>query len=194
MKTKNPFKQYFPVLFFMLVLIAPSIEAGAQNRRDSDRWKKHEKAEYRNAERKADQHATAEYDRKPASHYQLDHHNYSGHEDRRFAERHEHSVYDAHPQYGRVYRHFEGRPVVLRNNHRDYYYDGNRFYTFRPGIGYCAVDFPQNVYFERLPFACEQVYVNGIRYYRHNDLYFRLFGGGYQVVPSPFRITISARF
>lgn len=201
MKTNSNFKMYFPVLFLTFALVAPSFTADAQGRRDSDRERKHDKTEYKNEKR----HETAEYNKRTWQrsdrddrYYRRDRddrydRNYARNENRRG--RYEHSdYYYSHPQYGRVYRRFDSRPVVLRHDHRDYYYYGNRFYEFRPGIGYCVVNFPDRMYFDRLPLACESVYVNGSHYYRHGNLYFRVFRGGYVVVPSPLEITISARF
>lgn len=194
MKTNNYFKEYFPVVFLSLVLVASTFEASAQNRRNSDRGKNQARTEYRNSNKNENRHATAERYQKSSKRYDWDNRNYSRNETRRFVERNDRSAYYTHPQYGRVYSRFDRTPVVLRHGHDNYYYYGNRFYTFRPGIGYCSVDFPRNMYFERLPYACDDVYVNGLRYYRYGNLYFRLFRGGYLVVPSPFEVTISARF
>lgn len=193
MKTNNNFKQYFPVIFLSFALTITSFTAEAQKHRDSEHGKKYEKAEYQKSGRNQSWHADAERYRKDRKHY--DRNDRYNSRDERYAERNNHAdYYYNHPHYGRVYHRFDSRPVVLRHNHMNYYYYGNRFYTFRPGIGYCAVDFPRNTYFAALPLDCDYVYVNGMRYYRHGDLYFRLFRGGYMVVPSPFEVTISARF
>lgn len=194
MKTNNNFKQYFPVIFLSVMLITSSFPAGAQNRRNPDRGKNQTKTEYRKSSRNENKRATAERYQKSSKRYDRNDRNYTRNETRRIVERQDRSVYYTHPQYGRVYHRFDRNPVVLVHNHRNYYYFGNHFYTLRPGIGYCVVDFPRNIYFATLPFDCDYVYVNGLRYYRHGDLYFRLFRGGYMIVPSPFEITISARF
>lgn len=195
MKTKNKIKQYFPVFLLSFALFVTSFSVEAQGHRGSDRGNKHEKAEYRKSGRNQSWHADAERYRKDGRRYDREDRYYSQDEHRRYADRDDHAdYYYNHPRYGRVYHRFDSRPVVLRHDHTDYYFYGNRFYTFRPGIGYCAIDFPQRMYFESLPYACDDVYVNGLHYYRYGNLYFRLFRGGYLVVPSPLEVTITARF
>lgn len=194
MKTNHNIRQYFPVVFLSFAFVASSFNAEEQNRRDSNRGRNHSKTEYRNSNKKENRHETAERYQKATKNYDRDGRNYTRNETRRFADRHERLAYYNHPRYGRVYHHFDHNPVVLRHDRDNYYFYGNHFYRYRPGIGYVAIAFPRNMYFAKLPYACERSYVNGIPYYRYGNLYFRLFPQGYLVVPSPFEFSITARF
>lgn len=110
------------------------------------------------------------------------------------AYKHDKRNYYDHPGYGRVYHRFEGKPYILRHSHGDYYYSGNRFYTYHEGIGYCVTEPPRHVYFRELPFRCTRIYANGCEYYRNGDLFFRLSARGYVIVPAPVEINVSVRF
>ncbi len=196
MKTNYNLKAYFPVLFISFILMGLTYDANAQKHRNEGRkGNEKERKEYR--ESRHDDNRIAYNDRRSYSGRNYERKNWNDREyhpqyNKRYG--HEESEYFEHPRYGRVYQKFDRRPIVLRHHRDNYYYYGNRFYTFRPGIGYCAIEFPGHTYFRQLPFACDEVYVHGQSFYRYGDLYFRLFPGGYMVVPSPFAVTITARF
>lgn len=190
MKTQNYIRQYFPVLTICLVLIASTIDAGADNNRNEKRSNGKHRTEYKksNNNYKKDgkswknEKSWNENDRY-SEYYPKYNRKYSGNRE-----------YYAHPRYGRVYERFDHSPVVFRHERNNYYYYGNHFYTYRHGVGYCVVEAPRNVYFSRLPMECNRVHINGQVLFRNGDLYFQLSPRGYALVPAPVGIRISANF
>lgn len=193
MKTIDNLRQYIPVLTICFVLIASSIEAGAQNHRDnskhdrkfkeyskSDRHQKSAKNEWndRKDKKKYDNHAARE----------IYYPQYS------VRGKHQYPNYFDHPKHGRVYQRFDHSPIVLKHRHGDYYYSGSNFYRYHKGIGYCVVEPPRNMYFSHLPVDCNRVRINGHVFFRNGDLFFQLSPNGYMIVPSPLEVRFSARF
>ena len=186
MKTQNYIRQSIPVLTICLILIASTIDAGAEEKRNKEK--------YRTEYRKSDHHY-----KKDGKSWKNDN---SWSRDDRYSEYHpkyhrkyqsSHEYYE-HPRYGRVYEQFDCSPVVFRHERNNYYYYGNHFYTYRRGVGYCVVEAPRNVYFSRLPMECNRVHINGQVLFSNGDLYFQLSPRGYAIVPAPAGIRISARF
>jgi Ni/Co efflux regulator RcnB len=99
-----------------------------------------------------------------------------------------------HPNYGRTYRRFHSDPFVFRYKHGRYYYYNGYFCDYRPGIGYVIIDIPYLTVFTELPFRCKRIGFHGNVYYQYGNLYFEALPYGYRLVPSPFRINISATF
>jgi len=199
MKTTYTNSRYFAVISISMVLIASTIELNAQDRKSDRRDRERNNTEYQNTYRKNDRttvdHKRASYESNydnsgyKRKYNPKSHKSYYSHK-----VKHEKVNYFNHPKHGRVYHHFDHNPVVFHHSGGNYYYSGNHFYTYRNGIGYCAVEAPRNVYFRSLPLHCERVYVNGHVLYRNGDLFFQLSPRGYSVVPSPFEIRFSARF
>jgi len=194
MKTIDSLRQYIPVLTFCLVLIASSVEAGAQNRRDNFK-KDREHNEYH----KSDHHKkVAEKGRKENKYYsrksdyqpegRVYYPKYS------VRNMHQYPNYFDHPKHGRVYHRFDHNPIVLKHRHGDYYYAGNNFYRYHEGIGYCVVEPPRNMYFSHLPVECNRVRINGHVFFRTGDLFFQLSPAGYMIVPSPTEVRFTVRF
>jgi hypothetical protein len=194
MKSIDNLRQYFPVVIFSTLLIASTVEANAQNRRNEGKkgngreWK-----EYRETGR--DDNRTAYNDRREDRDRSYERKNWNDREYRpKYTNRYKHSDSDyfEHPKYGRVYQRFDRTPVVFHHDRDDYYYYGNHFYNYRRGIGYCVVEPPR--YFRTLPFGCERVRVDGRILFRNGDLYFQLSPRGYVIVPSPLELNFSLRF
>lgn len=177
MKTLNNFRRYFPVLTLMLVLSIAANAQGKSNRSHERNERKWENSrEYRND--KAWKHSERrEY-----------HPTYS----KKWV--HRAPAYYDHREYGRVYRHFDHDPVVIRYNRGNYYYYGDHFYVYRRGIGYCVTEPPRNVYFSDLPYGAVRVRVNGHLFFRTGNLFFEMSPRGYALVPAPAEFTITARF
>lgn len=199
MKTTFNFRQYFPVLTISLVLIASTIDANAQNRRTEKKNKENNKTEYRTHDNHRN--TVSEYSGKrnrEGSYYKKGIKNqksnkvYRPQYTRNY--KHEQPDYFNHPKYGRVYQRFDHNPVVFKYDRGNYYYFNDHFYTYRRGIGYCLVETPRNIYFERLPMDCNRVHVNGNVLFRNGDLYFKLSRRGYTIVSAPVEIRFSARF
>lgn len=202
MKTIDNLRQYLPVAAISFVMLASSVPVLAQGhhgegRRDNEH--EHGKKEYRESER--DNYRTANNNWNDDRDRNYEKRRWNERDDRseyhpQYARtyRYGDSEYFEHPRYGRVYQRFDRTPIVLRHDRDDYYYYRDHFYTYRPGIGYCAVEFPRNIFFSQLPLDCDQVYIDGRLFFRNGDLYFRHYPDGYRVVPSPIGITITARF
>ncbi|MDP2337279.1 MAG: hypothetical protein Q8N05_12680 [Bacteroidota bacterium] len=202
MKTINILKQYFPVAVLSLVLIASSLEAGAQNHRNEgkrDNERDHDQNEYRQDDRNQERTANNEWrERKEGN---RDNRNYESRDNRdeyrpQYSQRNGYSRqnYYNHSQYGRVYNRFDRNPMVFEHSRGNYYYSGNNFYRYNDRIGYCRIEPPRNVYFRDLPFDCDRVYIGGQVFFRNGDLFFQLSRRGYVIVPSPIEFRFSARF
>jgi len=199
MKTIDNLRKYLPVIIFTTILIASTVELNAQNReREGKKGKGSERKEYRESDRREDRIAnndrnddrSRDYERKNWN----DNDNHKEYRQKYTSKnKHHDSEYYEHPKYGRVYQRFDRNPVVFHHDRDDYYYYGDRFYSYRRGIGYCVVDAPGNVYFSQLPVDCERVRVNGNVLFRNGDLYFQLSRRGYALVNLP-GVSISARF
>ncbi len=182
MKTINNLRQYLPVLIFATILVATATDATAQR---GEGWKK---KEYKH-ERYEDRHGDDDHYYKKRGWEKKEYRP-------KYSNRYKH--YDSycyeHPRYGRVYERFDRRPVVFHHDRDDYYYYGDRFYTYRRGVGYCVVEPPRNVYFRTLPVECERVSVGGHVMFRNGDLFFQLSPRGYVMAPAPVGIHVSASF
>ena len=193
MKTIDNLRQYFPVLICSFILTASVVDASAQNNRGQG-WKKNEnkhgKKEYRESRRDDDRRVYVDRNNDRDRDYQY--REYRPKYNNRY--KHYDSDYFEHPRYGRVYHRFDHNPVVFHHDRDDYYYYGNRFYTYRRGVGYCVAEPPRNVYFRTLPVECERVYVGGHLMFRNGDLFFQLSPRGYVMAPAPVGIHISASF
>ncbi len=195
-------RQFLPGIVFILAMMTTSFEVSAQNSRNYNKSDKNrDRKEYRNDHSNRSDYSTGRNDEHygDKSHFKV--HN-RGRDDRDYGYNQGHSNenyhaqqgYYNHPQYGRVYRRFEDRPIVFRHSHGDYYYHGNQFYTYRDGVGYCPAESPRGMYFSDLPFDCNRVQVNGQVFFRHDDLYFSHSTRGYAIVPSPLEVNFSLRF
>ena len=198
MKTLNNFRQYFPVLILVTAMTVSTVDVNAQNRgKEGKKENGREKKEYRESDRKDDK--TAYNNRRDDRDASYERKNWNNREVRQEYRpkynryKHYESDYFEHPRYGRVYQRFDRNPVVFRHDRDDYYYYGNRFYSYRKGVGYYVVEPPRNVYFRELPVDCERVQVNGNVLFRNGDLYFQLSRRGYALVNLP-GVSISARF
>jgi len=195
MKTIDNLRKYLPVVIFSTILIASTVEVNAQNRwKEGKKENGHDRKEYQESDRRDDR--TAYNDRRDDRGGNYERKNWNNREYRpKYSNRNKHyeSDYFEHPRYGRVYQRFDHNPVVFHHDRDDYYYYGDRFYSYRRGVGYCVVDASRNVYFRELPVACERVQVNGNVLFRNGDLYFQLSRRGYALVNLP-AISISARF
>ncbi len=197
MKTINSIRQYLPVVFFSIALMAASVEVSAQKNRNNNKSdKKYDRKEYKNDHSNRNDQSSARYEKRDrdGDHYKRQ---YSGrdNDNYQYSQRYsKHQNYSNHPKYGRVYQRFDRNPVVFRHSQGNYYYSGNNFYNYRRGVGYYVVEPPRNVYFRDLPFRCETVYSHGHEYYRNGDLFFSYSPRGYVIVPSPIGINLSVRF
>jgi len=199
MKTLDNFRQYLPVLMLATAMIASTVVASAEDHyKEGKRGNGRERKEYRESDRRDNR--TAYNDRRDDRGGSYERKNWNNREDDReyrpkYSNRNKHyeSDYFEHPRYGRVYQRFDHNPVVFHHDRDDYYYYGDRFYSYRRGVGYCVVDAPRNIYFRELPVACERVQVNGNVLFRNGDLYFQLSRRGYALVNLP-GVSISARF
>lgn len=196
MKTIHSLRQYLPVVFFTLALMAASGEVTAQkhqknNKSDKNseykKYKNDHSGKYENRESEDSENFEKHYSGKNKG-------NYAYSERYSKKQKYSHNNYSNHPKYGRVYQRFDHNPVVFRHSRGNYYYSGNNFYNYRRGIGYYVVEPPRQVYFSDLPFRCERVYTHGHEYYRNGDLYFNYSPRGYVIVPSPFQVNLSVRF
>ena len=193
MKTIDHLRKYLPVVIFSTILIASTVEVNAQNNR-KDGKKGNDRKEYRESSRNNDR-TTDNYRGNDRDRY-YEQKSWSDREYRpKYSKKYKNqkSDYFEHPKYGRVYQRFDRNPVVFHHDRDDYYYYGNRFYSYRKGLGYYVVEPPRNVYFKQLPVNCERVYVNGNVLFRNGDLFFKLSNRGYALVNLP-GISISARF
>jgi hypothetical protein len=198
MKTKDYLRKYFPVITIALVLIASTLEAGAEDHQKEGRREKesdHERQEYRHNEQ------TVRNEQRGRNEEYREERNYASRDNRNeyhpsYSKKnyHRHSDYYKHPRYGRVYSRFDHNPVVFRHPDCDYYYYGDNFYRYRDGIGYCVVEPPRHEYFRHLPVECHKVYINGQVFFRNGDLFFESSPRGYILVPSPLEIRFTARF
>lgn len=200
MKTIDNLRKYFLVVTISILLLASTLEAGAQNshnqgKKGNDRDRK----EYRQPDRNNDR--TANYDRRDRNDGNRDNRNYESRDNRngnhqKYSKNNNYAQpnYYNHSRYGRVYNRFDRNPIVFRHSRGDYYYSDNNFYRYNNGIGYCMVEPPRNVYFRDLPFDCERVNINGSIFFRNSDLFFQHSRRGYAIVPSPIQVHISARF
>ena len=199
MKTIDNLRKYLPVVIFSTILIASTVEVNAQNyRKEGKKENGRERKEYRESGRDDDR--TAYNDRRDDRGGNYERKNWNNREnDKKYRPRydnrnkHYESDYFEHPRYGRVYQRFDRDPVVFHHDRDDYYYYGDRFYSYRRGVGYCVVEPPRNVYFRQLPVHCERVYVYGNVLFRNGDLFFKLSNRGYALVNLP-GVSISARF
>ena len=202
MKTIDYLRQYIPVVTISMVLIASSLEAGAEDHHKAGKGEKehkHGRQEYRQPGWHDEQTVRNEWhgsnDRnRDSRNYDSRYNRNEYHPSYNKRNYHSHQDYYNHPQYGRVYNRFEHNPVVFRHHDCDYYYYGNNFYRYRDGIGYCAVEAPRHEYFRYLPVECRRVYINGQVFFRNGDLFFQLSPNGYVLVPSPIEIRFTARF
>jgi len=216
MKTINSIRQYIPIVFFSLALMATSSEVSAQNQRNNNKSDKNiNRKEYRNERSGRQDQPTArsenrngdrkEYknDRSYGQNQSLDRNesrnrdgnNYERQNSGRNNGNYESSQnYSNHPKYGRVYQRFDHNPIVFRHSRGNYYYSGNQFYSYRRGVGYYVVEPPRNEYFSNLPFECERVHAHGQVFYQNGDLFFSYSPRGYRIVPSPFEVNFSVRF
>lgn len=190
MKTIDNLRQYLPVITISLVLLASATESDAQNRRNEDKkGKDRDRKEYRQP--RYNDHRTAhnewrdhrDDDRDARYHYHP-----------KYSKKNKHAYCYDHPRYGRVYNKFDHNPVVFRHDRGNYYYYGNRFYTYHKGVGYCVTEPPRHVYFRHLPADCSQIHVNGQVFFRNGDLFFQLSPRGYAIVPSPVHVNLSFGF
>lgn len=195
MKTIDHLRKYLPVVIFSTILIASTVEVNAQNyRKEGKKEKGNDRKEYRESGRD---------DNRTANNYQRNdrdrNYEQKSWNDREYRpkyskkNKYQKSDYFEHPRYGRVYQRFDRNPVVFHHDRDNYYYYGDRFYSYRRGVGYCVVEPPRNVYFRQLPVNCERVYVNGNVLFRNGDLFFKLSNRGYALVNLP-GVSISARF
>lgn len=199
MKTIDNLRKYLPVVIFSTILIASTVEVNAQDhRKEGKNENGRERKEYRESDRRDDRTVYNDRDNDRGGNYERK--NWNNRENNKeyrpkYNNRNKHyeSDYFEHPRYGRVYQRFDRNPVVFHHDRDDYYYYGDRFYSYRRGVGYCVVEAPRNVYFRQLPVNCERVYVNGNVLFRNGDLFFRLSNRGYALVNVP-GISISARF
>jgi len=202
MKTIDKIKEFFPVAILSLVLVASTIGANAQERRNEDRRgndHKQSRKEYRSPGR--DERRTAHNDLRVGGERNYQRQNWNSHNEQRGYRpqysgnynRGNRDYYD-HQRYGRVYQRFDRDPYVFNSDRGNYYYYGNHFYNYRRGIGYCMIDPPRNIYFRQLPFDCERIDMDGEVFFRNGDLFFQLSPRGYVIVPSPVGISISAGF
>jgi hypothetical protein len=77
------------------------------------------------------------------------------------------------------HRHGRYTEVVVGSDR--YYYDAGLYYTGGPG-NYVVVDAPVGAVIYNVPANYERVEVNGERYYRYHNTYYRHNGRGYEVV------------
>ena len=203
MKANQSIRQFLPVVILSFIMMATTLEASSQNRRNNDNSDKNSNhKEYRNDRSKSSNHSVAKNDGRNGDRKHYTERNsgrnngnyaYNEHNSGRHYNDHQ-QAYTNHPRYGRVYQRFDHTPYVFRHSHGNYYYSDNQFYTYREGIGYCASEPPRNVYFNELPFECSRVHVNGQVYFRNGDLYFSHSPRGYVIVPAPLAINFSLRF
>ncbi|MFY9153331.1 MAG: hypothetical protein WAO52_15045 [Prolixibacteraceae bacterium] len=199
MKTTFNFRQYFPVLTISLVLVASTIDVNAQNRRTEKKNKENNKTEcgysehYGNGDSEYSENRNSEgrYENKGYKN-QKSNKVYRPQYTRKF--KHTQPDYFNHPKYGRVYQRFDHNPVVFKHDHGNYYYFNDHFYSYRRGVGYYLIETPRNISFERLPFGCDRVLVNGNVLFRNGDLFFKLSRRGYTLVNAPIEVRFSARF
>ena len=79
----------------------------------------------------------------------------------------------------RYHRHGEYREVVVSGNR--YYYNQGIFYTGSPG-NYVVTEAPVGAVVYEAPVGYEVVYIDGAKYYKRNNVYYKPhFGGGYEV-------------
>jgi len=189
MKTIEKLRILLPVAIFSVIITASA--ASAQNGWKKDRNERG-RNEYREREDRGDRNRRE--DRNYVYENNNRHDNGRGYHLGNYKNQRCEASYYEHPRYGRVYQRFDYRPMVFHHDRDDYYYYGDRFYTYRGGIGYCVVEPPRDVYFRTLPTECERVYVNGNVFFRHGDLFFQLSPRGYSIATAPVRLSISARF
>lgn len=194
MKTIDNLRQYLPVVAISLVLLASTIDLSAQNRRNDDKkGKDRDRKEYRQPHpHRYDDSRTANREWRDRKDNDRDRYYYHP----KYSKKYKHAQvhhYD-HPRYGRVYNKFDRNPVVFRHDHGNYYYYGNRFYTYHKGVGYCVTEPPRHVYFRHLPADCSRVHVNGQVFFRNGDLFFQLSPRGYAIVTSPVQVNLSFGF
>jgi len=195
MKTIDNLRKYLPVVIFSTILIASTVEVNAQNyQKEGKKENGRERKEYRDSDR--DDNRTANNYRRDDRDRNYEQKSWNDREYRpKYSKKNKYhkADYFEHPRYGRVYQRFDRNPVVFHHDRDDYYYYGDRFYSYRRGVGYCVVEPPRNVYFRQLPVHCERVYVNGNVLFRNGDLFFKLSNRGYALVNLP-GVSISARF
>jgi len=201
MKAIQSIRYFLPVVIFSFIMMAASLEASSQNRRNNHKSdKNNERKEYRGD--RSDNHSVARNNVRSGDRNHYEGHksdgnhgdySYSEHNSGRRYNGHQ-QAYTNHPRYGRVYQTFEHKPYVFRHSHGNYYYSDNQFYTYRDRIGYSVSEPPRDVYFDELPFECSRVHVNGHDLYRNGDLYFSHSTRGYIIVPPPLAINFSIGF
>lgn len=202
MKTLNRIKGFFPAAILSLILLFAAIGTNAGERHNEGRRgnsHKQSRNEYRTSGR--NERRTVQNNSRVGVERNYQRQNWNGN-NARYGNRPQYSrnysrgnmnYYD-HPRYGRVYQRFDHNPFVFNSNRGNYYYYGNHFYNYRQGIGYCMIEPPLNIFFRRLPFECERIFLNGAEFFRNGDLFFQLSPRGYVIVPSPIGLNISAGF
>jgi len=178
MKTLNNLKIYFPA-FTLLLVLTLSVNAQGNGKSSHDKnEKKWENSKVYKKEKEAqeDNHRTVYQPSYSKKWY------------------HKAPDYYVHRDYGRVYRRFDEKPLVIKYNQGNFYYYGNHFYTYRKGIGYCVVDAPRHIYFSSLPSQTVKVHINGNLIFRNGNLFFQLSPRGYSLVPAPVEVNVSAKF
>ncbi|HZL08398.1 MAG TPA: DUF6515 family protein [Prolixibacteraceae bacterium] len=202
MKTIDRLSKYFPIVTISLILLASTLDAGAQNHRNKDKKgneRNHDRKEYKQADRNEGRTANHEWGKQ--NDRNRDNRNYESRDNRsdhhsKYSKKNNYVQrnYYNHPQYGRVYNRFDCNPIVFENTRGNYYYFGNHFYRYQRGIGYYVVEAPRSEYFSRLPVDYRRVQVNGNVFFRNGDVFFQLSHRGYRIVPSPIEVQFSVRF
>jgi len=185
MKTQNYLRLHLPVIAISFLLIASTIGANAQNNRNEKNDNNRKQTEYKKSEK---------YSKKETKSWKKENDKYSEYHPKYERKYKASRDYYQHPRYGKVYQRFAYNPVVFKHDRTNYYYYGDHFYTYRRGVGYCIVEPPKHVYFDRLPAECNRVYVNGNIFFRNGNLFFQLSPRGYTIVKAPIEVRFSARF